>query len=258
MKLNEKDKQLISNISTATNVILNDKSVFVKQTSRYEFEMLGYSLARLLDIKSPSCTIVQMDNPYVISEDLNTVDKFDLISELTTIKSESIKDIHNNLYNVKIEQLIKVYLYDILFQNCDRNKSNYGIIRNDIYIIDNESIFDLYDIPVLTSSFKHIITLDVDKVTYLNIIKYEISTFLLNFGEYKYLLKDMIFKISPSKLKCICDSLNIKKQTFMSFYIKVYYEIFNIVNLDYKDLIKLNDNVLKSDLREDKLLIKSY
>lgn len=258
MILSDLEKEKIREITFATNMELGGKKYFVKQTSRYEFEMLGLVLARLLDIKSPNCTIINIEKPYIVSEDLNNFGNFYLMEEVNNIESNTIAAINKSLSDIDIEEIIKMYLYDIIFQNCDRNKANYGIVENELYIIDNESIFDLFDIPIITASDYEIITLDVNSEIYMNVMKYEISTFLLNFKEYNYMLKKILNKINPYKLMLISKELGIKNQDFLNFFNDVYNEILKMMEFSRDELKIINKKSLESDVKNQKLIKKLY
>ncbi|MFI3260976.1 MAG: hypothetical protein R3Y13_04630 [bacterium] len=258
MILNKKEMEKLNDISFAEPFTVNNENYYVKKTNRYNYEMLGFILARLFEIKSPECSLVKLDNVYVFSKDLNDIGRFEIMQEITDMDSNAIKDIISTLQDIEEEQIIRMYLYDMFFQNCDRSKGNYGVIKDDLYIIDNESIFDLYDIPIVTSSDYEIMSYELTDDTYMNVVKYEISTFLLKYNDYKYIIKDILNKINPYKLKYICNGLGIENTDFVIFYTKVYNEIKNMINLNENELININESVLIDDINLDNLAKKKY
>lgn len=250
-----KKYELIKDIYEATNITLNGRSVYVKPTIRADFEVLGCVLARILDIPCASCYTVSLGSKYVISEDLNSLGDFTLIGEIVINDSEKIMDIMDELNGIDIRKLINIYIYDLLFQNCDRNRGNYGLIDDNIYILDNESIFDLFDIPILTAGGSEILAVDIDKSLYKCVVRHEISSFMLNFGKYTYILKDAINKVTPQRLGVICTELGMENNDFLEFYKECYMEILSVLSMSGNDLIFLNETCLNECLCTDKLVM---
>lgn len=117
-------------------------------------ELIGYEVAQKMGVLCPQGKIVLLDGSYYfLSEDLNQYGKFmtaedleigDLIDE-----DCSLYEIWNFLetkYGTAKEEmldLIKIYIFDVLFFHFDRKKSNWGILflkdgKRKVVMLDNE------------------------------------------------------------------------------------------------------------------------
>lgn len=155
INLTENDKDIIRHLGYPKAVKLSSGSFYIKLVGpeRGLKEMLGVEIATQMGLITPISSIAMIDGfEYLISEDLNRYGEFinaedmeigDLIEEYCSI--EEAKDILENKYYIgdEINNLIKIYIFDIIFKHFDRNKRNWGLITlpdgsKRLVILDNE------------------------------------------------------------------------------------------------------------------------
>lgn len=146
------------------NLIIDGKKYFFKliPNNVYGIETLVENLAKLVDIKCPHYEYVTINGlNYSLSEDIAGTGDFYTAYELGFFDN-SLYDIWNVLemqfpdkVSELMEKIIKIYIFDILLLNDDRNYGNYGFKVNDgkiedVYIFDNEFSFQTGEV-VLSS-----------------------------------------------------------------------------------------------------------
>ncbi len=170
MKLTNKDFQKISKVGHVREVYLSSGNYFIKDTWNIKEavnEVIGRRLASIFNLKCPDYKVVILDYDgdisfksqyhkyYSISEDLlNKNGKFKTARELGILFEENcslyqiwfkLEKLYGNVSDLMMD-IVKVYIYDILFGGSDRHASNWGIYYNDnirqVAILDNEFLFE--------------------------------------------------------------------------------------------------------------------
>lgn len=154
MELNREDIDIIRHLDYPKAVNLSIGNFIIKRAfAKYPFnELIGEKLAKVFGLVCPHNLITEVDGQYyVLSENLNKLGEFKTASELGMPgKTYSLYDAWLFLaqnYPNSLElsfDLVKIYIYDVLFYHFDRNLNNWGIITNasgtKIVILDNEFI----------------------------------------------------------------------------------------------------------------------
>ena len=188
MELSLDDIEQIETIKWPTKLNLSIGAFYVKDIEdAYPLnlaidEVIGYYVAKEIGLMCPKYQIVMPYNDdeevFVISEDLNNYGKFVDAFNLGVLREHNAslpsiekflekKFLNNSTYGNKIPEvfsdIIKMYVFDILFCNWDRRSNNWGLIfTNDnmqISILDNENLLD--------NDFNHAISSQVDGVVWL-------------------------------------------------------------------------------------------
>lgn len=150
-------------------------------------ELLGKKLANIFGISSANYYLVTVDNEnYIISESLENYGEFLKCSNFSLEDSNNLYDIwyylENNFINIEelMEQLIKVYLFDMLFCNFDRHQENWGVVSNcdtnKLCIFDNAEMFNTQYKPSLYCSTDND-DIEDDYISYLVELVREITVF---------------------------------------------------------------------------------
>jgi len=189
LNLNESDKEIIKRLGYPKVVNLSIGSYLIKLDCEKtgEYELIGEKLAHLFELKCPQYYLVEINSEkYVLSADLNQYGEFLTGANLKILENEyqsvPLKDIYslkdhpsvpnilhgNSLYDIQayfianypdqvieiMHSILKIYFFDILFLNFDRNLSNWGILKNnnkvEVIIFDNEAMFDTLSIDACT------------------------------------------------------------------------------------------------------------
>ena len=155
INLTEKDKEIIRQIRYQKKADLSVGSYYIKSVSpeRGLKELIGLEVATQMGLICPRGNVVQIDNwEYLLSDDLDSYGRFinaedmeigDLIEEYCSI--EEARNTLESKYNIgsEVNNLIKIYILDIIFKHFDRNKRNWGLIllpdgSRKLVILDNE------------------------------------------------------------------------------------------------------------------------
>lgn len=226
MKLTKEDIDTIKYLGYPKKVNLTIGSYYIKKVNEKELarELIGFKLASLFNLICPSFYIAEVENAYyLLSKDLNE------IGEFKTAKSIGIRDFINgslyqiilylnlnNKYSLSLEQdLISIFLFDMLLANFDRHNCNWGIINdNHLAILDNESILDanILDEEAIINfngitSYKGFFTPIIeDKIQF---IKDNLTSFLSNYPNYQDYLNMLIQKLSLEVFNKIVDSIEL-------------------------------------------------
>ncbi len=224
MKLTKEDIDTIKYLGYPKKVDLSIGSYYIKKVNEKQIvrELIGSKLAPLFNLICPEFQVVEaLGSYYLLSKDLNEIGKF------TTARNIGITDFINgslyqiilylnlnNMYNISLEQdLISLFLFDLLLANFDRHNCNWGIINNtNIAILDNESILDanLVDEESIMNycgltSYKGFFTPIIeDKPQF---IKDNLTSFITNYPNYKDYLSMLLDKLSLEIFNDIVDSL---------------------------------------------------
>ena len=184
INLTEKDKEIIKHLGYPKVVELSSGSYLIKAdyANKGVNELIGKKLADIMGLICPRYFLVEVENErYLLSEDLNQYGSFITGLELSENNEDGFisysmnsfyrdetwydKDaehiLHgNSLYDIwvyfeknypykiqkqLIAEILKVYMFDILFLNYDRDSRNWGILKQkdqvNVVILDNEMIF---------------------------------------------------------------------------------------------------------------------
>lgn len=163
MKIPKDIEEYVATVNNGSCIIGEYKYYFKKAIPPFiKTELIANKLAALLNIKCLEyISILIADLSYYFSKDLNAEGTFYTLSELGVLDSslsahlQGLNDIFPNNPEL-IDDIIKIYLFDILFMNSDRNPGNIGLLVSrkgpKIIMLDNEFIFDEYAIGL---SVKH-------------------------------------------------------------------------------------------------------
>lgn len=131
------DKEIIKHLGYPKLVSLSSGSYLIKGVLCLEGfkELLGYELAKLFNLFCPKYELIKLENNYYsLSEDINKYGKFVTANSIVTYEdvTTSLYEIWNSLeskYSNTPElmgDLIKIYIFDMLFLNYDRSVDNWG------------------------------------------------------------------------------------------------------------------------------------
>lgn len=199
------DKQRIIRTKDVEEVELSKGSYFVKKVTLLHGvnEIVGMRLAKIMGIKCAEYDLFIIDRHcYSLSKNLNKEGKFKLAS-VYNIKKNTLYDIwytlehYLNNFPEVMNDIVKMYIFDLMFMLSDRHMYNYGFITKDkhtsLVIFDNEYIFN--------SEYPHMITSLYDREYGLS-RENEIKCFLSQSSEeYVDLFKEMYDKVTPEKLE---------------------------------------------------------
>lgn len=163
LKISEIDKLRISNASGPIKLNIEGVNYYFKKDPDFA-EILGEELAKIIGLECAHYEPIIIDGiNYVASLDLNNTDKFNLfvsyIKEGCLFNLYSIwNPLEENFKDVTklMESVTLMYIFDLLFMNCDRHFENFGVLENNpeqLIILDNGLIFDEYLPPTISSIY---------------------------------------------------------------------------------------------------------
>lgn len=225
-------------------------------------EVLGSYIAKEIGLMCPKYKIVMPDNKdeevFAISEDLNKYGKFITAFDLGLLREHNAsllsiekflekKFLNNPTYSSKIPEvfndIIKMYVFDILFCNWDRRSNNWGLIFTkdtmQLAILDNENLLD--------NDFNHTISSQDNGVEWLKNIKRamtneqrkerlinDLTNFFDSFNSEYILLFENIFNLlTPEYFKKILNQIE-RQEVIITKDGKIPLEIF-----DKEDYVKI-------------------
>lgn len=197
---------------------INHKRYFVKrQRTRLDYcEIVAEKIAARFGIICAHYEGLRMGHKiYLLSEDLASIGAFKPISEYGPHNPslytfwELFERIYPSYSNQLLQELIRVYLMDIIIMNSDRNHTNWGIIITSsgphICIFDNELILRGDDVK-LTADF-----IDGDNLTALDdkpCLTEELDYFLeTSTEEYLLLFEEMLNTLTPEVFEQILNEV---------------------------------------------------
>ena len=150
-------------------------------------ELLGFQLAKIfaLNCQFHELTTIDKQN-YIVSNSIENCGEFLIYYDFSLNDSNNLDDIKNNLKanfnnsNELEEDLIKLYIFDLLFCNCGRHPINWGVLKtkykNKLYVLENLYLFDTLYKPAICSGEDNVelITNHIDYV--IELVK-EITVF---------------------------------------------------------------------------------
>lgn len=204
-------------------VTINDKEYYVKGAIDEGLQLIANDIAKYLGINCVTDHFIKTkDDAYYLSLSLNNFGTFKSGKELE-FSSNSLYDIWIFLekkypkYSIHlVNELVKVFLYDVFLLNGDRNLGNIGILESNddvsLYILDNEFIFSTFDVDLLPKLyyderlkkyvFKDYLRKDIPLSIERNIesLEYFIAT---SSNEYGLLVRDFYLKLTPEYITSV-------------------------------------------------------
>ena len=232
IKLEDKEKQYIDENTNGTIIIDNKKYYFkLIPSMSIGIEVAVENLAKLVDIKCAHYEVVEINGlNYYLCEDISGKDKFYTAYELG-FYDYSLQNIWSEFelrypekYEYLKEQMIKIYIFDILLLNNDRNYGNFGFkfINSkieDVYIFDNGDVFS-DDQEALTSKPKFDSNLKNIPIELLKIVPEgfkesldDLAYFLENNNEYYDLFINMYTILTPSIIEQELNKIDLDYQS---------------------------------------------
>lgn len=214
-------------------------------------EIIAEKICKMLGINCAHYETLIINNEiYYFSKHLNTIGKFIPGDELG-IRQNNLYDIWATLEeyfgnaSLAMEDLVKIYLFDILFINSDRDNRNFGLVRigneTRLYAYDNEFIFDDNDKVSLSAKYEkydevknpHVWKVEnyEEHILKENMLELE---YFLNESEDKYseILRNMLRAITPEVFLNILQEVELEvsgvinnKEIWYDLYSKNYYMI---------------------------------
>lgn len=203
-------------------MMINGKSYYVKECDdNFNLkEIIAKRLANILDIKCASYDIIKCnDTMYYISEDLKKLGNARNLSFIASPSSSLylIWDALSPDSRLLMQELIKIYFFDLLFLNSDRKLHNIMLVNtissSHLYMIDNSLLFssgrsELFsslarydDLEVISS-----INWDNNKQNELN--RHNLEYFLQTSAkEYIVILESMIKLVPVEVLKKVIEDI---------------------------------------------------
>ena len=157
------NKQISKEIIRTTNSIhvgemnISGLNYFVKPDDEFK-EIIGYHFAKMLDLDCVKYQSIKVNHKnYVVSKDLKEQSKF-MLAHFFSFNGMELNEILDALrsfpfFNENLEKdVMKMYLYDILFMNDDRHDRNWGLKflkEARLVLLDNGNIFRIYGRPYI-------------------------------------------------------------------------------------------------------------
>lgn len=198
IELTDSDKALILEYCDIKKSIkLNNGSYYIKRLPKSCAlkELIGERIANeIFKLKCPKYHLAVIDgNYFILSSDLNLEGEFLTLAEMGFEKKNSLYgvwDILEQKYGKSFKEMadfIKIYIFDVLFHNLDRNASNVGILSlsdgsRKVVIFDNELILSNDKAAVYGLNPRENLDLQVDIAKSLNIYE-DFERFLLESSE---------------------------------------------------------------------------
>ena len=235
-------------------VMIRGKSYFVKKISKdyrtgqylnFFKEVIAKKVALLFSISCPNYFPVKIgEDYYYLSEDLNSFGEFVEGSDIVGYTTSSLYQIWNCFEEFYkdvprlMRQMIQIYVYDILLLNHDRKPRNWGVVKSEkenVYIFDNEYIFNLQVFSFLTVSYDRAdLIYDFD---YYKEVRRELTQFFKDSSkEFVDIFLSSFFKLTPEKLKKIINEIEddyvVKlPEEYLSIY-TAHYEVIKQILID--------------------------
>lgn len=245
IKLTDKEKQYIDE-NTNGAIIIDNKKYYFKLISSMSIgiEVAVENLAKLVDIKCAHYEVVEINGlNYYLSLDIAENKEFYDAYELGFV-SNSLYDIWNELEirypdkaNYIMQEIVKIYIFDILILNEDRNYGNYGFTINngnieDVYILDNEFTFQSGQV-VLSSKLefkdslnkKNNINIPEELEDSINELDYFLQT---SSHEYYDLFINMYTILTPSIIEQELNKIDLDYQSKNDM-INIYKQNYNLI-----------------------------
>lgn len=247
-------------------VTIEGKKYYVKKwrTRLGYSEVIADKIASMYGIRHASYTAVKVDNKlYFLSEDLEYLGNNLITSDVFKVKNASLYEYWHYFhrffprYEEKlINELVRVYLMDIIISNPDRNQGNWGILEEQgipsIVIFDNELIMRGEETKI--SSYY----MEKDNRNYMKKPNYsthppleDLDNFLKESSEeYIIMFRKMLDKLTPDIFKSLLLSIESEYNDVvenMAWAIEEYQK-------HYAKLLEVLNRYLKEENKEAKLM----
>lgn len=216
-------------------------------------EIIGKRLADLLGLRCASYDVVTINGKmFYLSKDL---------SELGNARNLTlIGDINNSLYTIwfgleknfenskeLMEELIKIYFFDLLFLNSDRKKHNIVIVSSisntHLYMIDNSLIFSKMRSEIFSSMTRYDELKNVKKIDWLNKDKIHLELNIHNLDyffntssqEFYNTFLEMYKKATPDTVRKVIEEI----ESEYNYQIPDKEEMLKLYNENYEEIRKL-------------------
>lgn len=228
---------------------------FVKDSVSNNFlnEIFAAKVAKIVGIKCSEYYYIDVfGNPFIASKNLNDVGDFKLGASffanninLKYKTSDSLYEIwdalsiyYKNTLIVEslMFQLVRIYIFDLLFMNGDRHCGNWGIINDEsVYILDNEFFFSYLEYPFVTSYFD-IGDSNENNLEMENIHFGELENFFKTSDE-RFIkeLERMLLLVTPAKVYSLIKKTEneyitkFEDQQFINHYINLYDRVISLI-----------------------------
>lgn len=141
-----------------STISINGETYYVKPDNEQK-EVIGYNLSKLFSLNSATYEGISINRKnYSISRDLSELYDFHLAEEFI-LDDYSLFDLlrilkEKSFYNIELEfDIIKMFVFDLLFLNDDRRLSNWGIANINgiarIVLLDYSNIFGTTNNPYI-------------------------------------------------------------------------------------------------------------
>ena len=233
------------------SIVIKDKTYYFKpvKTNNYAYlELVLEKLAKFINMNTAHYDLINIDGRYYyLSEELKNFRTSNVL-KISDINLYEIWSCLENKYGEYTEnimyEIVKMYIFDLLLLAPDRHSCNWGIIDNNLYIIDNENSFCTTSCSSISS--KHSI---FDKLNnhfnpsfYINTIiennleelEYFLATSSQEFIELFYEIYD---KLNPFVIKSVFNNIELEynidipfKDSNLNLYIDYYTLIGELLN----------------------------
>ncbi len=219
-------------------------------------EIIVSNLASLINLNCAKYELFVKDNIlYSKSEDLNYQGSFILASKWSNLYKKKyipLNDILKLAYiyfdNKVIEDIIKMYIFDIIIQNYDRHDDNFGFIKNgkcySLVILDNAFSFDSAFFPYILFKDNVIYNGDILKENSEKISDYYAFEMTNELNYFKENMPQKYWDIICYVLETISPNfIENKFKELISFYNR---EVTQLENFDMQNMYhrKLSENIL--------------
>ena len=206
-------------------MMINGKSYYVKECDdNFNLkEIIAKRLANILDIKCASYDIIKCnDTMYYISEDLKNLGNARNLSFIAS-PSSSLYLIWDALEKISpdsrllMQELIKIYFFDLLFLNSDRKLHNIMLVNSisssHLYMIDNSLLFssgraELFSSLARYDNLKNTCQVDKDEHNQDKLNRHNLEYFLQTSAkEYIVILESMIKLVPVEVLKKVIEDI---------------------------------------------------
>lgn len=247
-RLNKKEsKRLVGLVSYlgVTELKIKGNNYFIKPDDNLK-EVIGYYLAKSLGLNCIEYFSIKVGNKrYSISRDINELCPFVIAETLVKecFELPIILEIFDEIglaNNDLIKDILKMYIYDLLFLNEDRHSGNWGLVKEkEIYkliLYDNQNLFTVLYPPFIrfnNALFKK--NVDRSVITFNNVYK-DLDEFLKWCPcEYKEDIYKMIEQASISNIERIFSSIERKydikiNSEFLVIYSEHYKKVLDVMN----------------------------
>ena len=270
--MNQKDREILENkiiearhLNIDSNmspfkIVYNNKAYYVRTNKIKEvlYEKLASNLAKKVGINCPECEVlVTKNNLYALIEDINNYGSFKEMKKLinkddkTYGEDETLSNLwyfleQNNLEYL-MEEILKIYMFDILLMNFDRHSSNFGILadmnnNSKAYIFDNEYILN----PELAPKITAVSTFENDDQRY---------NFNLSSNNKNFLIDFSLKKLTSNKIEEMMSEEEYERELFEEYLKDVktdFVEFMEVSTSEHINLIKeIYDKITPKIIEEE-------